>query len=93
VIRESTKELAKRGKEITIEEWNNTPLNTYERQYLFEFVSNDLLIALCKVYNNYTEHTREPTTYNETVLTLLFPELIKRFEIANNAIEQIRKES
>lgn len=80
MIRESTKELAKRGKEITIEEWNNTPLNTYERQYLFEFLSNELIIAICKVYNDYTEHTKEPTTYNETVLTLLFPELIKRFE-------------
>ena len=88
MIRESTKELAKRAHEITIEEWNNTPLNTYERQYLFEFISNDLFIAICKVYNNYTEQVKVPTTYNETVLTLLFPELIKRFETSQEAINK-----
>lgn len=74
------KELAKCGHEITIEEWNNTALNSYERYYLFEHLSNPTLLAVCKAYNHQTAPIRHPTTYDETVVALLFPELIRRLE-------------
>jgi hypothetical protein len=80
MIRDFVKELAKRGHAITIEEWNNTALNSFERYYLFEYLNNATLLAICKVYNQHTTPTRNPSTYDEAVVNLLFPELIRRLE-------------
>lgn len=80
MIRDFVKELAKRGHEITIEEWNNTALNSFERYYLFEYLNNATLLAICKTYNQHTVPVRNPSTYDEAVVNLLFPELIRRLE-------------
>lgn len=80
MIRDFVEELAKRGHAITIEEWNNTPLNTYERQYLFQFLEVPMLVAICKEYNKHTLQERNPCTYDSVVVSVLFPEVIRRLE-------------
>lgn len=80
MIRESVKELAKRGHEITIEEWDNLTLNTYERNYLYEFLPNEVILKICKQYNKHTSCEKHISIYNETVVATLFPELIRRME-------------
>jgi hypothetical protein len=80
MIRESIKELAKTAHKLTLEEWNNLTLNTYERNYLYEYLPNYVLIEVCKRHNQNVEVPRAPTTYNEAVVAILFPELIRRLE-------------
>ena len=92
MIRDFVKELAKRGHEITVEEWNNTPLNTYERQYLFEYLPLKTLIAVCNEYTKHTDQTRCPSTYNEVVVSILFPELIARLIDLTGYLPSVRKE-
>lgn len=93
MIREFVKKLAERGQEITIEEWDSTPLNSYERQYLYEFLNTEVLLEICVYINSQASHVQHPITYNDSIVSILFPELLMRIrdiiDTNNKIIEKI----
>lgn len=85
LIRDWVLELAKRGN-ITLEELDQ-PLNSYEREYLLEHLTDDALVKLTTRYlHNVTRPPGTyPTTYEEVIVTKLAPELAVRLSNMINA--------
>jgi hypothetical protein len=67
------------GRRITLEEWKVLTLNSYERFYLFEFLTNEALIHVVKNHLYQCTEVHTPVTYQETLIAKLLPELLTRF--------------
>ena len=80
-IRQNILDLGERKEKITLDEWKNSSMNNYERNYLYEFVDDETLAHICSVFlSNFTQYIPTPTTYEEIVLVKIFPELLTRFK-------------
>ena len=78
LIREDVYALAKQGP-ISKDVWDKLYLNTYERNFLLEYVSNQVLLETCKQHlNNVTQEY--DATYETEIIHKLFPEVCKRFQ-------------
>jgi hypothetical protein len=75
----------KEGTPITLEEFHNMRLNSYERKYLFPLFDDELLLWHIE-YSLMQEGNRElfkydlPKHYTDAVLRQYLPELIRRFK-------------
>ncbi len=70
--------------------WDKLYLNTYERNFLLEFVSDEVLLEQCQLHiNNIT--VNYTSTYEGAILHKLFPEVCKRLKEKVN--ESIRLDS
>lgn len=79
LIRKEIEELPHKGL-INYETYCSTPMNTYERNYITQFLDDDALIKLgCKCLEQ-VSCQREPTTYEEAIIHKLFPELLTRLK-------------
>jgi carbon starvation protein CstA len=59
--------------------WDKLYINTYERNFLLEFVSDEVLLEQCQLHmNNIT--TNYTSTYEGAILHKLFPEVCKRLK-------------
>lgn len=79
LIKEEIKQLCARG-DITLEEYNTLYMNSYERAYIIQFLRDDALLVVAKTYlDNVTSTPDFPTTYEDAILHIIFPQLLKRF--------------
>lgn len=79
LIRPEIKALAERGN-ITKSEMDEIPMNSYERNFCLPYLTHEAFIDYCTLCNKNTSINNEyPTTYNEAVIALLFPQLLQRF--------------
>ena len=79
LIRKEIEELPNKGL-ISYETYCATPMNTYERNYITQFLDDEALLKLsCKCLEQ-VSCLQEPTTYEETIIHKLFPELLTRFK-------------
>lgn len=78
LIRQEIIDLANDGP-INKETWNTLCLNTYERNYLLEFLTDEALLKLCKSTNNNVT-TKFESTYESLIIHKLFPILCTRLQ-------------
>lgn len=77
--------LVKKGKQITYDQFNSRPMNSYERESLFPLLDDDALIKLTEKFlenccSGHVPGIRPCSTYNEALEVLLVPLLLKRFK-------------
>lgn len=78
LIRKEIIDLADDGP-IDLETWKNLVANTYERNYLFEFLTDEAILHVCVQYiNNVT--TKYSPTYESTIVHKLFPIVCSRLK-------------
>ncbi len=78
LIRKEIIDLTENGN-IDLETWDNTPMNTYERNYCMEFLTTEALLKCCNDYGkNVTRHY--DSTYEMTIVHKLFPILCARLK-------------
>lgn len=65
---------------LTYEQYEVMYLNSYERIALYPIMDNECLLKVCtKMQDNITA-PRAPTTYEDTILHIMFPLLIERLK-------------
>lgn len=63
---------------ITLNEYNSYFTNSYERNYMLEYLDMEALSFICQHALSNITCTMYPTTYEEAIVTKLFPELLRR---------------
>ena len=80
-VREEIQDRCKCDEPISLEEYQNMRMNSYERAYIVPYLSTEALLSL---YDNTSKNIsmREPigcaTTYEEAMLFLVAPEMAQR---------------
>jgi hypothetical protein len=78
-ISDEIKWLAERGKAISLEAFRGMRLNSYEREFLVPYLTDELLISQVEYYTKNSErHSR--ATYDGQLQDVLVPELLKRLK-------------
>jgi hypothetical protein len=82
----TVREWVKAGKPITWEQFDSRPMNSYERESLYQLLDNEALIKITELFlkNCCTERIpgRPCSTYSQALEVLVVPELLKRFKEA-----------
>lgn len=83
-IRSEIINLSKRKEKITIDEWNNLRINSYERRILYNNLTNEVLIETAEYYMSQCYQKLPslsiPIHYNEALERVLLPLLLERFK-------------
>ena len=79
MIRMEIRDLAHDGP-VDLETYTSLRMNSYEREYLMEFLTDEAFIHVCSLCLNQVSANRHPVTYDEAIVHKLFPELLTRFE-------------
>ena len=83
LIRQEIVALVEREGHIDWPTYESLRMNSYERHFIHEYLTNDALLKLCHVYfKNFTTLMPHnfPTTYEQVWLYVLSPLLVERFE-------------
>ena len=80
LIKPEVQKLIDRGN-VTYEEYEKLYLNSYERYALYPVMTTEALLTFCRkhILPNLTQKLY-PTTYEEAVLTVLFPLLLSKMD-------------
>lgn len=78
LIRKEVIDLADDGP-IDLETWQELTLNSYERNYLMEFLTDEALLWECKTFSRNIS-TKYECTYESTIVHKLFPILVSRLK-------------
>jgi len=65
---------------VDLETYKSLRMNSYEREYLLEFLTDEALVYVCALHLNNVHCVSRPVTYEESIVHKLFPELLTRFE-------------
>jgi len=80
LIKEELKELVARTPLISYQIYRDLRMNSYERAWIIQFVDRDCLEQIASDYlKNVTSAPTFPTTYEEMIIHIIFPEMIRRF--------------
>ena len=69
------------GNKITKNEWNSLRMNSYEREFLMQFVDDETLVVIAaQTLDNCSEIKKSGvcTTYDEFAVSRLLPEFMRR---------------
>jgi len=83
-IRQSVIDLADDGP-VELEVWKGLYLNSYEREYLYEFLTDEALLSVCNDCIKNTTKVKFISTYEEAIVHKLFPEVCTRLAERNGA--------
>lgn len=94
LIRQEIRDMAKQGS-VSWEQFDKTPMNSYERNFIIESLTTNALIThSAHMMRHVTTPPGEyPTTYEETIVNVLFPLVCRRLSLCEEQLWKYHAQS
>jgi len=73
-------ERAEKGQKVSLEEWEQLHMNSYERNYLLPFCTDEVLLKVSQQYQMHSCVVQYPSSYDEAIVSVLFPLVCQRLQ-------------